>query len=206
MREENAVANSMSLCDPLSVAYPSNLFPVKRPPIIFSPPLTFSSSEFKQEDMEISYIDPDPRCSPHPSQFTSWKAIPNGTFDYIWFESCPLYGNEQMMRNILLPALDKLKEGGSLFFAQHPTPFFDARAFLEELRKKIRVFTVSTLSRSQLPFDLRAESRPSSRITEFYSLTKTAAAGGRRLRKTRKARRFSLRNTVQRRRDRKVPT
>lgn len=98
----------------------------------------------------IHYIDPDKEmCPPSQIQFNDWNKISDNTYDYIWFERCPIYGvfvnpkyfiqNTTRWNMIITPALKKLKKTGKIYITSGQTPL-DTKKYKNIVKK---IFTIN---------------------------------------------------------------
>jgi hypothetical protein len=77
---------------------------------------------------DISYVDDSSICKKTNDQYVSIDGVwdtPANTFDYIWFEYCPLWNpiDPRIALAIFFAAVNSLKEGGKIITYRNPHPY-----------------------------------------------------------------------------------
>ena len=111
--------------EPVVISTPPRLY-------VYSPKLFLIKDPFKNtsyeeiKDVEIYYVEIDNFCKSYDSkyQYKGWENIPDGFFDLIWFQNCPIYEYDYQettgeltnihFYDILKSSLIKLKPDGNI--------------------------------------------------------------------------------------------
>ncbi len=153
---------------------------------VFSPKLFLIKYPFKNivykeiKDVEIYYVEIDEYCKSYDSkyQYKGWENIPDGFFDLIWFQYCPIYEYTRdkttgehtniIFYNILKSSLPKLKPTGKIL-VPHITNKKITRHFIKSNFPDVKHKFITDDNYEEIPyFFVEMKHHENEDITDYY--------------------------------------
>jgi len=154
---------------------------------VFSPKLFLIKDPFKNtnyeeiKDLEIYYVEIDNYCKSYNSkyQYKGWENIPDGFFDLIWFQYCPIYEYTRdkttgehtniIFYNILKSSLSKLKPDGKIL-VPHIRKVNTTRKFIKSNFPDVQHNFITDVNYKQIPyFFVVMKHHENENINDYYN-------------------------------------